>query len=382
MRTVGVFCLIFSAAASCTAGFPVNTATGLTLNTSASIGWTADKTEYDDLEALVETSQGRIVIEFLHADAPLHVEYFVKLAREGAYDGTTFHRLVKYGLIQGGDPLSKNPRDKARYGTGGLSAGMADEVKAKHMPGAVSSVLAAVSVGSIEVKQGTSGQQFFIVLNAGPAQPNLDAKFSVFARVVEGLDVAAAISSANATAAGMAVDRITINRITVREKTPTVEQMKSMKATIETSLGNITLQIVPDSAANAARHFIRYARSGFYDGTTFFRVSQKYFLEAGYPGDWPQDSPNRKRVFSMWPVAFEKNAVKQVRGTVSLRQGQDGTVGFYWFALATDNASLDGQHVPFAKIVEGLDVLDKIAAAEVEGDKPKQRIEIKKITVQ
>ena len=382
MRRVGVFCLIFFCAVSCATSLRETRPTAIRLNAEASVSGVADKSEYDDLEAVLETSQGRIVIEFLHADAPRHVEYFVKLAREGAYDGTTFHRLVKYGLIQGGDPLSKNPRDKARFGTGGLNAGLADEVKAKHLPGAVSSVLAAASAGSIEVKQGTSGQQFFIVLNAGPAQPNLDSKFSVFGRVVEGLDIAAAISSASATPAGIAADRITINKITIREKTPTLEQMKTMKATIETSLGTISLQLLPEPVPNTARHFVRYARSGFYDGTAFFRVSQKYFLEAGYPGDWPQDSSNRKRVFSMWPIAFEKNNVKQVRGTVSLRQGQDGTAGFYFFALATDNPSLDGQHAPFAKVVEGLDVLDKIAAAEVEGDKPKQRIEIKKITIQ
>lgn len=375
MRKVGVFCLILFGA------FPCGTSPGTT-SVASPFAAGADKSEYDDLEAVLETSQGRIVIEFLHADAPKHVEYFVKLAREGAYDGTTFHRLVKYGLIQGGDPLSKNPRDKLRYGTGGLNAGLPDEVKGKHMSGAVSSVLAAVSGGSIEVKQGTSGQQFFIVLNAGPAQANLDSKFSVFGRVVEGMDVAAAISSASATPVGMAAERIAITKVTIRQKTPTVDQMKVMKAAIETSLGTVTLQLLPEAVPNATRNFVRYARSGFYDGTTFFRVSQKYFLEAGYPGDWPQDSPNRKRIFSMWPIPFEKNEVKQIRGTVSIRQSQDGTAGFFFFALATDNPALDGKHAPFAKVVEGLDALDKIAAAEVEGDKPRQRIEIKKITIQ
>ena len=180
----------------------------------------------------------------------------------------------------------------------------------------------------------------------------------------------------------MASERITINKITIREKTPSVDQMKAMKATIETSLGTIKLQLVPEVVPNTTRHFVRYARSGFYDGTAFFRVSQKYFLEAGYPGDWPPDSLNRKRIFSMWPIPFEKNDARQVRGAVSLRQSQDGTESFYFFALAADNPALDGKHAPFAKVVEGLDVLDKIAAAEVEGDKPKQRIEIKKITIQ
>lgn len=354
---------------------------------SKNITWpvpqSAGSSDYDDIEAVLDTSAGEIVIQFLPKDAPRHVAYFVKNAREGAYDGTTFHRLVKYGLIQGGDPLSKNPRERARYGTGGLNVGLPDEVnKNKHIPGAVSSVLAAVRAGSTEVKPGTSGAQFFIVLNAGPAQSALDSTFTVFGRVVEGMDVASKISLSPANAAGVAAERIEIKKVTIREKTPTADQMKAMHATIETSLGNIKLQLLPESAPNTTRAFVYYARSGLYQGTTFFRVSQKYYLEVGYLGDWPQDSTNRKRQFSLWPIPAEKSEVKQERGTVSMRQAADGTTSWYFFIISKDNPALDGKHVPFAKVIEGLDVVDKIAEADVDGDKPKQRIEIKKITVQ
>jgi cyclophilin family peptidyl-prolyl cis-trans isomerase len=119
-----------------------------------------------------------------------------------------------------------------------------------------------------------------------------------------------------------------------------------------------------------------------YDGTTFYRISQKYYLEAGYLGDWPQDSPNRKRQFSLWPILSEKSDVKQERGTVSMRQNTDGTTSWYFFVISRDNPALDGKHVPFAKVIDGLEVMDKIADADVDGDKPKQRIEIKKISVQ
>src|SRR6185369_9058231 len=338
---------------------------------------------YENIEAVLDTSAGQIIIEFFPREAPRHVEFFVKNAKEGAYDGTTFHRVVKYGLIQGGDPLSKNPRDRARYGTGGLNAGMPDEInKNKHLPGAVSSVLQAVRPGSNDVKPGTSGAQFFIILNASSAQANLDSTFTVFGRVVEGMDVASKISTLPASGAGVATERIEIKQVTIREKTPSVEQMKAIRITIETSLGNIKLQLLPESAPNTSRAFVRYARSGLYDGTTFFRVSQKYFLEAGYLGDWPPDSANRKRQFSLWPAAAEKSDVKQERGTVSMRLAPDGTTSWYFFVTSKDNPALDGKHVPFAKIVEGMEVVDKIAEAEVEGDKPKQRIEIKKITWQ
>jgi peptidyl-prolyl cis-trans isomerase B (cyclophilin B) len=379
MRKEGIFCVTLACLVFGALG-PEQAARSSTLRES--IPQTA--ADYDNIEAVLDTSKGQIVIEFFPKDAQRHVESFVKNARAGAYDGTTFHRLVKYGLIQGGDPLSKNPKDRARYGTGGLNAGLPDEVnKNKHLPGAVSSVLASVRAGSTQVKPGSSGSQFFIVLNAGPAQANLDSTFTVFGRVVEGMDVASSISTSPASAADVAVDRIEINKVTIRDKTPTLEQMKAMRATIETSLGGLKLQLLPDAAPDTARAFVRYARAGLYEGTTFFRVSQGYFLEVGYLGDWPQDSPNRKnRQFSLWPIPAEKSEVKQERGTVSMRQNTDGTTTWYFFILSKDNPALDGKHVPFARVIEGLDVVDKIAEAEVDGDKPKQRIEIKKISVQ
>jgi cyclophilin family peptidyl-prolyl cis-trans isomerase len=225
--------------------------------------------------------------------------------------------------------------------------------------------------------------QFFIVLNAGTAQPRLDSKFTVFGRAVEGLDVVANISTSPANkASGLINDRIEIRKITIREKTPTVEQMKALHATVETSLGTMKLQLNPDAAPNTTRAFVRYAKSGMYDGTTFFRVSQKYYMEAGYLDAWPQDHPNRKRFFSLWPTPFEKNDVKQLRGTVSMRQVQDGITSTFFIIISQDNPALDGKHVPIAKVVEGLDVVDKIAGAETENDQPKQRIEIKRITIQ
>ena len=386
MRLVGTFCVMLvyvvfgtflheqpAASAHLRAGVDPIEATGRAVTAG----------DGENVEAVLDTSMGQIVIELFPKAAPQHVESFIKNAQAGAYDGTTFHRLVKYGLIQGGDPLSKNPRDRARYGTGGLNAGLPDEVnKNKHISGAVSSVLAAVRAGSTDVKPGTSGAQFFIVLNAGSAQANLDSTFTVFGRVVEGMDVASNISTAPANAAGVAADRIVIKKIIIREKTPTAEQMKAMRVMIETSLGNLKLQLLPEAALTTARAFVHCARAGLYDGATFYRVSQKYYMEVGYLGDWPPDSPNRKRQFSLWPIAAEKNDIKQQRGTVSMRVSQDGTTSWYFFITSKDNPALDGKNVPFARVVEGLDVLDKIADAEVEGDKPKQRIEIKKIAVQ
>src|SRR6187397_2976541 len=66
-------------------------------------------------QAVVETDAGTFVIQLLPDVAPNHVAHFIKLSREGAYAGTIFHRVIRYGIIQGGDPLSRDPAKSAQY---------------------------------------------------------------------------------------------------------------------------------------------------------------------------------------------------------------------------------------------------------------------------
>ena len=72
--------------------------------------------------AVIKTSEGEMIAEFWTDVAPNTVENFKKLARSGFYDGTAFHRIVKGFMIQGGDPLTKDPSKRALYGTGGQNA--------------------------------------------------------------------------------------------------------------------------------------------------------------------------------------------------------------------------------------------------------------------
>src|SRR3954466_15027398 len=76
--------------------------------------------EMSGKQAVVNTTAGTIVLDLRPDLAPNHVGYFMKLARQGAYDGTTFHRMIRLAIIQGGDPLSRDPAKAALYGTGGL----------------------------------------------------------------------------------------------------------------------------------------------------------------------------------------------------------------------------------------------------------------------
>src|ERR1044072_4206826 len=79
--------------------------------------------EIRNKQAVLETSEGTIVLDLLADAAPTHVAHFITQARAGAYDGTVFHRVIAMGIIQGGDPLSKDPTQAAKYGTGGGGGG-------------------------------------------------------------------------------------------------------------------------------------------------------------------------------------------------------------------------------------------------------------------
>jgi cyclophilin family peptidyl-prolyl cis-trans isomerase len=136
-------------------------------------------------QAVVETSLGTMVFDLLDEAAPNHVAHFITRAREGAYNGTTFHRVITMGIIQGGDPLSKDAAQAARYGTGGLNELRFEANPEKHTRGAVSAVL-------VPGKRDSAGNQFFISVSD---QPGLDGQYTVFARVAEGIAVAQKIST-------------------------------------------------------------------------------------------------------------------------------------------------------------------------------------------
>ncbi|MEK7541606.1 MAG: peptidylprolyl isomerase [Patescibacteria group bacterium] len=126
----------------------------------------------------MKTSHGDIMLELFAKDAPRTLENFVKLSREGFYDGTKFHRVIKGFMIQGGDPNSKDD-DWSDDGTGGPGYQFEDEINARKI---VRGALAMANAGP-----GTNGSQFFIV--TADAAPWLDGKHTVFGRVAAGMDV-------------------------------------------------------------------------------------------------------------------------------------------------------------------------------------------------
>jgi cyclophilin family peptidyl-prolyl cis-trans isomerase len=161
------------------------------------------------LSARIETDQGELVIRLRPDLAPRHVRHFVKVARAGGFDGTVFHRIVPRGIIQGGDPLSKDPQKKALYGTGGLGLLKAEFSSQPMTRGSVAAVLRPSSPDS-------AGNQFFICLSD---QPALTGKFTIFGEVASGMEVVDAIG-ASAVVGDRAAERIVIRKVTIVDASP------------------------------------------------------------------------------------------------------------------------------------------------------------------
>ena len=129
--------------------------------------------------AVVKTSEGEMVLEFWPDVAPGHVENFKKLAKQGFYDGTCFHRVIKGFMIQGGDPNTKDESKKDSWGMGGPGYQIKAEFNSKpHLRG----VLSMARSGHPD----SAGSQFFICHGA---PRSLDNQYTAFGKLIKGDDV-------------------------------------------------------------------------------------------------------------------------------------------------------------------------------------------------
>ncbi|HEY2615311.1 MAG TPA: peptidylprolyl isomerase [Chthoniobacterales bacterium] len=155
--------------------------------------------------AVIKTSEGEMVAEFWPEVAPKTVENFKKLASSGFYDGTAFHRIVKGFMIQGGDPLTKDLKNEARYGTGDPGYKIKAEFNNKSHERGVLSMARSSDPDS-------AGSQFFICL---ANVSRLDHQYTTFGKVIKGDDVLEKIGNAEVTMSGSGERSKPTKRITV-----------------------------------------------------------------------------------------------------------------------------------------------------------------------
>jgi cyclophilin family peptidyl-prolyl cis-trans isomerase len=326
-----------------------------------------------DVEAVVSTDLGSFRVEFFPDKAPKHVAQFLTDAQKGYYDGSAFFRVWANGLIQGGDPLLKdNGTPRARWGTGGFNRLPSELTDLKQERGMVSAV-------NLPGKPDSDGIQFFVCVSP---QPALQGKYTVFARVVEGINVVEQISRVPVDADGLAQKPVRILKISIepKKKEPfagaSVDQLRKV-VMLNTTLGAIKIQMQPDWAPHTVQRFLMLCATGWYDHTAFHRLVKGFVLQGG-SADTRASGPNHPADRWVSPLKTEfRPDVKHVRGIVSMAHGDDpdsATTSF--FIVLGPAPTLDAKFVALGKVVDGINVLEAFEKEDVDGEKPKRRLEI------
>ena len=155
----------------------------------------------------IETNYGTIEIAFYPEKAPKHIEAIKKLAKEGFYNGTTFHRVIPGFMIQGGDPLSKDSKNRHLHGTGGPNFVIPAEFNDISHKRGICSMARSQSINS-------AGSQFFICVADSPF---LDGQYTVWGEVVNGMDTVDKIVALNRDNNDNPFENSIMNKVYIKE---------------------------------------------------------------------------------------------------------------------------------------------------------------------
>ena len=154
--------------------------------------------------------------------------------------------------------------------------------------------------------------------------------------------------------------------------------------TIETNLGNIQFNLLPELAPEHVRNFVKLAQSGFYDGTLFHRIIPGFMIQGGDPNT--KDS-NLKSQWGMggpgYNIKAEFNSRSHLRGIISMARSQDpDSAGSQFFIVTADSTFLDREYTVFGEVTDGMDIADKIVNLPRDGnDCPQQEAKMIKIGI-
>jgi peptidyl-prolyl cis-trans isomerase B (cyclophilin B) len=160
-----------------------------------------------------------------------------------------------------------------------------------------------------------------------------------------------------------------------------VEKMGAQCVTLDTELGAIDVAMLPENAPEAVRNFLNLTATGALDTTTFSRVVKNFVIQGGNLQTSEKWGPElAKRMTHRLPD--EPGLVKHVRGIVSMaRTEEPNSASTHFFILVTTAQHLDSKFAAFGTVTKGMEVVDAINQAPVEGDKPEKPVKINKAVV-
>ncbi len=329
------------------------------------------------------TSKGDIILQLDGEKAPITVANFLQYVDGGHYNGTIFHRVISSFMIQGGgftpDMEEKPTRD-----------GIKNEWK-----NGLSNVRGSIAMARTSDPDSASAQFFINVVDNkrldGPVAGG--AGYAVFGRVIEGMDVVDQIRQvATTTKSGhqnVPDEPVMIERVErmSAEEAETMMAEKTVRITMQTSMGDIVLELDRENAPISTENFVNYAKKGHYDGTIFHRVIDGFMIQGGGFTPDMRQKPTDPPIKNEW-----KNGLKNVRGSIAMaRTSIPDSATSQFFINVVDNPFLDqpnggAAYAVFGRVVEGMDVVDKIRNVKTankggHGDVPVEPIVIEKVTV-
>jgi peptidyl-prolyl cis-trans isomerase B (cyclophilin B) len=233
----------------------------------------------------------------------------------------------------------------------------------------------------------SAGAQFFVCASD---QPQLDGTFTVFGRVVEGIDVVQKISAVDADEQGRPKTRQVIKAIAIRDTPPppivpfsndTPAELAMYTAVLETTKGEIALDFLPAIAPEHVRNFLQLAAAGVYDGTPFHRVVKGFVIQGGALSfrNEPLTPQQQKLVRNLQP---EFSETPNATGTLSMARGDDpASASTSFFICVGACRALDGQYTVFGRVAAGMEVVEAIESMAVDGETPKERVMVVKVRV-
>ena len=149
------------------------------------------------------------------------------------------------------------------------------------------------------------------------------------------------------------------------------------KATVQTNQGTIVIELYEDKAPKTTKNFIDLAQKGFYDGVIFHRVIDGFMIQGGDPTGTGRGGPGHTI-----PDEFHPSLKHDDKGLLSMANAGPNTGGSQFFITLAATPWLDRKHAIFGKVVEGMDVVEKIGKTKVgPGDRPVQEVKMEKVTV-
>ena len=154
--------------------------------------------------------------------------------------------------------------------------------------------------------------------------------------------------------------------------------------TLETTQGVIKIELYPKLAPNTVNNFISLAAKGYYDGLIFHRVIEGFMIQGGDPSGTGAGGPGYKIKGEFYSNGFKQNTIKHERGVISMARSMlRDSAGSQFFIMHKNAPHLDGEYAAFGKVIEGIEVVDKIAACQTDyRDRPVIDQKIVKATVE